>query len=556
MPLDCFGVSALCQELNEALCDSRIDKVHMPAQDEVHILGRGIHGSYRLLFSAGTRHPRVHLSTVTRENPATPPVFCMLLRKHLVGGRFITVEQPKGERVLRFIWDCADELGVISQKKLICEMMGRHSNIILAGEDGRIIDCYRKVDSEMSPVRPVLPGLYYRDPPKQEKPSPFDLTESEIVALSSDNQTAEWLMDTFSGLPPYLCRDLESSKMPIVKALCLQLNRVAAGNFEPVIWQGENGTDFSCIPLLTVEPPDGYRIWEHSFSELLDTVYTMQDEHDALKQRASALTKNAQNQRDKLARKLLLLEKERAEAANREPTREKADVLMANLHSIERGAKEVTLEDFYHEMLPIKITLDPSRSAQANAARLYKQYTKAKTAESILGTQLESARTELDYWESVTEQLARVDSQKALQEIKDELHPPRGVKGKEPKLSKPAEFRSSTGIRFWAGRNNRQNDMLTFKMSSRNDLWLHAQKIPGCHVIIDEPDPDEQTILEAATVAAWFSKARTSPKVSIDYTKVKYVKKPPGARPGMVIYDKFQTIYVEPNEKIIKNLMV
>jgi predicted ribosome quality control (RQC) complex YloA/Tae2 family protein len=477
MPVDIFAVTALREELSYALEGARIDKIHMPAKSELHILGRGLHGAYRLLLSAHPQRARAHLSSISRENPQTPPMFCMLLRKYLTNGRFAGLEQPTQERILHFHWDAADEMGILSRKTLTIEMTGRHSNIILTDAEGRIIDCLRRIDPEMSPERPVLPGLFYREPPS-------------------------------GGVLP---------------------------------------------------PPERRMVWDGSISEHLDGLYTKRDLEEQLRQKASSLTKKAKNTRDKLVRKVGYLRQEQLEAQNREHFREKADLLMANLHRIERGAETVTVEDFYHENAPLSIRIDPAKTPQQNAAALYKSYAKAKTAESAIQPQIERAVTEIAYWESVLEQLSRVAGRRDLDEIREEIAPVRNTKNpnRAAKTSQPARFRSTDGITFRAGRNNRQNDLLTMKLADRNDIWLHTQKIPGCHVIIERRDAceiPEQTIYEAAVVAAWFSAAKTSPKVPVDYTAVKYVKKPPGAKPGMVIYDKFKTVLAEPDEGLVERL--
>lgn len=477
MPIDAATVAALAEELSEALEGGRIDKVYMPSKHEVHLTGRALSGSFRLLISANPQRARTHLTAISRENPQVPPMFCMLMRKYLVGARFAGLYQPPMERVIQFYWDAADEMGVISRKTLIAEMIGRHANIILVDAEGRIIDCLRRADPEMSPDRPLLPGLFYRDPPA----------------------------------------------------------RGAAPEAAP--------------------PP----VFDGSVSEKMDTLYTLRDQEEQLAQKTSALVKSAKNSRDKLIKKTGYLRQELFDAQNREHLREKADLLMANLHNVERGAESVTVEDFYHDCALLTIRLDPAKTPQQNAAAFYKSYTKQKNAEAAVTGQLELAQRDIEYWESVLEQLSRVTCERDIEEIRDELTPRKASqKGKTPKVSQPLRFRSSEGFIFRAGRNNRQNDLLTMRLANRNDIWLHTQKIPGCHVVIETNGtaPGERTLFEAATVAAWYSQAKTSPKVPVDYTSVKYVKKPPGARPGMVIYERFQTLLVEPDEELAKQLLV
>ncbi len=560
MPVDAFAVTALAAELSAALEGSRIDKVQMPSRFEIHLSGRGLRGAYRLLLSAHPQHARAHLTQGTFENPASPPMFCMLLRKHLTGGRFIGLRQPYLERVLHFRWNTADEMGSITEKTLVIEMIGRHSNIILVDAEGRIIDCLRRVDPEMSPERPVLPGLFYRDPPAQEKTDPLSISEPDFFALwerkPAEMPIDDWLLKTFTAMPPVLCRDVAASANDCgaaYKRVADLSHCVKEYCFTPITIK--NGADFFSLPLLTV-PQEAHK---GTFSELMDALYTIRDKNEQMAQKTSGLLKAAKNNRDRLQKKIGILRQELFEAQNREHIREKADLLMANLHRTERGAETVTVEDFYHEGGMLTIRLDPAKSPQQNAAAFYKSYAKLKNAETALAEQILQAERDAEYWESVSDQLSRVASERDLEEIRDEMQsrPEKKTpkKSKKP-VSQPTRFRSSEGFSFRAGRNNRQNDLLTMKMAGRNDIWLHTQKIPGCHVVIETSgaEPGERTLYEAAAVAAWFSQARTSPKVPVDYTAVKYVKKPPGARPGMVIYDRFKTILAEPDEKLVERL--
>ena len=561
MPLDSIFVTALAAELSGTLEGSRIDKVFMPSADEVHFTAHGPAGKFRLLINGGTLHPRVHLTDISRENPAAPPMFCMLLRKHMTGGRFVKLYQPPLERVICLTWECADEMGGLSHKTVVCEMMGRHSNIILVDAEGRISDCLRRVDSEMSEQRPVLPGLFYALPPKQDKNDPFAVTEREFAQMLAhkppDKPPVDWLLDTFAGLSPLVCRHLAAAPDMISERFFELASRVGRRDFSPCVLLKEGEPkDFCALPITAA--PLETALWEGTLSALLDSVYTTGDNASRLRQRAQGMVKTAENNRDRLLRKIALQEAELAAARDRERLREQGDLLMANMHLIEKGQSAVTVENFYHpEQAQITIPLDPARSPHQNATRFYKAYAKAKNAEAVLGEQIERARTDAEYWESVIEQLLRVTGERDLEEIREELHPARQVKGRQPKLSLPHCFVSSEGVRFFAGRNNRQNDLLTLKTAAKSDTWLHTQKIPGCHVVIENTGTPigEQTIFEAATVAAFFSKAKNSPKVPVDYTLVKNVKKPPGAKPGMVIYSRFQTMLVQPDGELVRRLM-
>lgn len=550
MPLDAVCLSALASELNSRLYGARVDKIVQPSKDEVHLIMRGQEGGLRLLLSASAQHPRAHITKITRENPAVPPMFCMLLRKHLTGARFAGVRQPSMERVLIFIWDAADDMGEPVQKQLVCELMGRHANIILVGADGRIIFCLRRVDYEMSEKRQVLPGLFYHLPPTQGKIDPMSLTEDQLSGVFAEVGTPDekWLLNTFEGLSPLICRELAYEGLPW--SFFRLLEDIKVSKFLPAALE-ENGEmkDFSFREIRQYGNLYAVNTDFESFSDMLDSFYTRRDIRSQMNQRVSSLMKLAVNQRDRLVRKLKLQAEELEEAKDRERLREYGDLLMANLNKAVRGMKSVRVTDFYHpEQAETDIKLDEQKSPQQNAAKYYKDYTKAKNAEESLSGQIIRGEQELAYWESVIEELSRVSSEKEFEEIREELTPSRSKKKVKEKAALPQRFISSEGIVFYAGRNNRQNDQLTMKMASKNDIWMHAQKIPGCHVIIDTSNghPGEITLLEAAAAAAYYSQGKNSPKVAVDYTSVKYVKKPGGAKPGMVIYDKFKTILVKP----------
>ncbi|MDR3207131.1 MAG: NFACT family protein [Oscillospiraceae bacterium] len=568
MPLDAVCLMALRGELEQALSGARVDKVYMPAREEVHLSLRTAGGHRRLLLSAGGNQPRVHLTEAARENPAAPPMFCMLLRKHLTGARLAAIEQPALERALSFRFDATDELGEPCRKTLVCELIGRHSNLILCDPDERVIDCVKRVDAEMSERRQVLPGLFYRQPPTQEKQNPLDTGEDVWRALlasaSPDTDWDSWLLARFNGLSPLVCRELAArARDGGPEALWASVSdwraRVRAGQFEPwLLLDGENPVDFSYLPI-TQYGGQYTCLRADSFSHMLDTCYAERSRREQLKARAQDMTRLLATLRDRARRKLTLQQTELEQTKDRERLREYGDILMANLHAVPRGVASVTLEDFYRGG-QVAVALNPALSPQQNAARYYKDCQRAKTAQQTLRVQLEKGETELAYLESVLEALARAADPRDVQEIRQELaqegylREPKGKRPAKPTPSVPLRFVSSTGQPFLAGRNNRQNDQLTLKQAARGDLWLHTQKIPGAHVLIPGGAPDETTLLEAARVAATLSQAAKSPKVPVDYTRVAHVKKPPGAKPGMVIYDNFKTLLVEPDSKLLERL--
>ena len=571
MPLDAVCLSAVRQELEDTLIGARADKIFMPGREEVHIAMRAPKGNVRLLLSSGGGHARAHLTETAAENPPSPPMFCMLLRKHLTGARLTAVEQPPLERVLCFHFDATDEMGHPCRKTLICELMGRHSNLILQGPDGRVIDCLKRVDIEMSERRQVLPGLFYRWPPGQDKKDPLQTTEdgwrTMIEAAPPDTVWDDWLLKCFSGISPLVCRELaaraaDSTKESFLEQVLEWRTLVLSGKWEPWwLFEDDRPADFCYMPV--VQYGDRYKtVRAESFSQLLDAFFTQRDRHGQLKARAQDMNRLLVRLRDRATRKLAIQEQELAETKRRERLRECGDLLMAHLSVVPVGAASVTLTEFSGESQR-EIRLNPALSPQQNAAKYYKDYRRAKTAEASLVVQMANGREELAYLDSVLDALSRIQNTRDLLDIRQELvqggylrdntRAKRTMKGSE---SEPWRFVSSTGTDFSAGRNNRQNDMLTFKMSSKGDIWLHTRNIPGSHVIIytSGGDPDDTTLHEAAQVAATLSQAAGSSKVPVDYTRVAYVKKPPGAKPGMVTYDKYKTLIVEPDKNRVEQL--
>ena len=580
MPFDALFLTAVAEELREAV-GMRIDRVSQPARDTVLLALRGREGSRKLLLCASPNRPRVQFTALSFENPAQPPMFCMLLRKHLTGARLAAVEQPPMERLIDLTLDCLDELGTPSQKHMILELMGRSSNLILTDRDGRILDCLRRVDLETSEVRQVLPGLYYRLPPARDKRDPFSLSERDFLALLTDAEPSARLdklfLDRLNGLSPLVCRELAAKICGETDGAVSALNDLPTAAaalrrffetcrpFRPTLLL-EDGTpkDFSCVPITqygdfrTAEPFS-------TCSELLDACYGRLERDERRRQRAQQLTKAVTNLRDRTARKLELQKKERADSQDRERLRRCGDLVTANLYQIRRGQTVLRTQDFYDpELAEIEIALSPQLSPQQNAAKYYKDYAKAKNAEKILTEQIETGTRTLAYLNSVLDELARAETDRDLSEIRAELveqgivrETDRKKQMKQP-ASRPMEFESSTGWKILVGRNNRQNDQLTLKLAAKSDVWLHTQKIHGSHAIIvcGGAQPDDQTVTEAATLAAWYSQARDGQNVPVDMTQVRNVKKPAGSPPGMVIYDRYTTVWVTPDETLVSRLSV
>ena len=582
MPFDAVFLSAVTRELEPMLLGSRIDKVQMPARDLVVLQFHGPNGSGRLLLSASSNSPRLHLTTTALENPAQPPMFCMLLRKHLSGGRIVALRQPPLERMVDITLDCIDEMGEPSQKHLILELMGRNSNLILCGSDGRVLDCLRRVDFEMSEKRQVLPGLYYQQPPRLEKLDPFAATEEELsqalLTMEGQKRLDKWLLDTYGGLSPLICRELAWQTLGDVEADIGELSeetRIAVGKalhrqfaamretFVPTLLRKEGRpADYSFRPIGQYGAYMEGEICE-SFSKLLDSFYADRDHAERMRQKTQSLHKTISNLRDRTARKLQIQAKELQATLDRERLRQLGDIVTANLHAMTRGQTRLTAVDFYDpDMKEVDITLSPTLSPQQNAAKFYKDYNRAKTAEKMLTEQMAKGEIELEYLSSVLEELSRAETEKDVREIRAELIAGGYVRDTEKKKlmktqpTRPMEFVSSEGFTILVGRNNRQNDELTLKQSVKSDLWLHVQKLHGSHVVIrcEGQKPGDDTITEAAQLAVWYSQARESQNVAVDVTPVKQIKKPVGGKPGMVIYHEYRTVYVTPSADVAERL--
>ena len=586
MPLDALCLSGVVAELKPILTGAKIDKVHQPGRDEMILALRLGRGNGRLLLSASPNHPRLQMTELSRENPDAPPMFCMLLRKHLMGGRILSVEQPHLERIVELRLEVLDELGDRKERRLILEAMGRRANLVLVDDQGRIVDCLRRVDGDMSAQRQLLPGLFYRLPPAMEKADPTALDGGEwlrrVEQAPGESRVDHWLLDTFGGWSPLVCREIAfraggrvdvtfdelgpQGRVRVAEAAEALLNSVKENNFTPTVISIEKcSKDFTFFPAEQYEEAGECTVYP-SFSALMDRFYEQRENQERIRQKGQDLIRSVTNARDRTARKLANQQRELEATQDRERLRQFGDIITSNLHTMERGMATLRALDFYDpEGAEVDIKLDPLLTPQQNAAKYYKEYNKAKTAEEMLTIQLEKGRRELDYLNSVLENITLAEGERDLQEIRQELadtgYLRRQIKGRDKgrRLSpKPMEFRSTAGLRISVGKNNMQNDLLTCKQAFKSDIWFHTQKIHGSHVILwtGGAQPDLQSLNEAACLAAWFSQGRESGKVPVDYTQVKYVKKPAGARPGMVVYTTYETAWVTPDESLVKRLRV
>ena len=580
MALDAVCLRAVIEELRPQLLDLRVDKVQQPSRDQVILLLRG---SRRLLLNAGAGSPRIHFTELLRDNPAEPPMFCMLLRKYLVGGRVESLTQPGMERSAELTLRVTDEFGRESRRTLVLEAIGRRSNLILLDEERRIIDCLRRVDSEMSLERQVLPGLFYELPPTHEK-RPF--TEGDeadfraaLAAANPERPADAFLLDTYFGLSPLVARELvfqaagdsgkrvyeltEAQETALWQAVLSLRQRVEDGDFQPIcLYRDGKPAEFSYLPIRQYGDLMENREME-SFSALMDVFYESREREERTRQRGQDLIRSVTSARDRCRRKLAQQRQEFAKCQDRDQLRISGELITANLYRMERGQTKLTAENYYDpDCREITIPLDPLLTPQQNAAKYYKRYTKARTAEKYLTEQMALAERDEAYLESVLEELRQAETEQDFLDIRAELRENGFLKrsGKEKKelkrATKPREFRTSGGWRVLVGRNNRQNDQLTTKTADYRDLWLHTQKIHGSHVIFccqGQAVPEED-LLQAARLAAYFSQAKDSANVPVDCAAVRYVKKPAGARPGMVTYTNARTLYVTPEEAEVKAL--
>ncbi len=588
MALDGLVVAAIVHELRQSLINSKIEKIHQPEADEIIIAIRGQGKNLKLLLSSSSQFPRIHLTQLAKENPLSPPSFCMLLRKHLSGGRIVGVHQPDFERIIRIEIESYDELHILKTRFLIIEIMGKHSNIILVdGETNRIMDSIKRVSFDISRYRQVLPGLGYQMPPSQEKTNPMENIDLEkfIALLQPYRQTPIYkgIYSAFTGLSPLISREIcftagISESTPLLgleegelKALYHQfisiMHRVRQNDFSPVIYMDEKAhrlVDFNALPL---EHLSYYNAkFMSSAGEMLETFFEAKDKKDRLQQRSIDLRKSIQVKLDRLYNKIENLNKDLTKAEKAEDFKIKGDLITANIYQLkEQKVDSITVINYYDFAMPeITIEIDKRLTPNQNAQRYYKQYNKLKTAVIEVNKQIELSMEEIAYLENILISLQHATHLSDLEEIKVELaetgYVKRKILKKAPPLKKSSylKYLSSDGLLIYVGKNNIQNDEITFKIASKEDIWLHIKDMPGSHVIVklqDDQLPD-QTLFEAATLAAFYSKGKGSTKISIDYTQRKFVRKQPGAKPGMVTYDNFKTVIVDPDEAMVAKMTV
>ncbi|MBS1473744.1 MAG: fibronectin/fibrinogen-binding protein [Massilimaliae sp.] len=583
MALDGIFLASIRHEIEEKALNSRVDRIYQPSKEEIAITLRFRGGSVKLLMSASANSPRLHFTTIQLENPKSPPMFCMLLRKHLSTAKLVALRQLGSDRILFLDFETVNELGDLVVMTIAVEIMGRHSNIILINQEGKIIDAVKRITDEMSSVRPILPGMKYTLPPAQDKLNFFTATREEASAAfqAAKNQDfAKAIMQVYSGVSPILSREIAyyaTGGIDLMKneVSNFRMNRMferieairerVQSHTEQFTMVSEKGKpkDFTLIP---IEQYGSY-LQKSSYptaGELLDHFFSERDRVERMKQRSHDLLKLLVNTTERITRKLDIQHRELSASENRETHKIYGDLLNANLWAFRKGDRFVTVQNFYDEnCAEVTIPLDEALTPAQNAQKYYTEYRKAKTAEEKLLELIAKSEQELIYLDSIFDAVTRTTGESELLEIREELTEQGYLKNYRNKNKMlrplpPLQYRSSDGFTILCGRNNRQNDKLTLKTAHNYDLWLHTQRIAGSHVIVvaDGKEIPNRTIEEAAVIAAYNSKARDSAKVPVDYTLVRYVKKPNGAKPGMVIFTDYQTVYVTPDPALAEQLLV
>lgn len=575
MPFDGGLLHKISQEI-EKLIGARVDKISQPTREILIIALRHPAGNRRLMLSASSAAPKVHFTDLALENPKTAPMFCMLLRKKLGSGRLVKVSQPGLDRILTLTFSCYNELGDQVELSLVCEIMGRHSNVILVDGDGRILDSVKRVDFVTSEVRQVLPGLRYSPPPAQQKHSlleekPGDIAEA--ILEGRDIPLSKAVLEQVQGLSPMICREVSGlvcgeadltvsqlwdKKPQLTAALTMLAEALAPGGGCPVLVEDPRGRGQDFTWIMPGQYPDSWqkRIYP-GYSQLVDGFFTGKDTAEEMRHKSAQLHKHIQTLRDRLRRKLVAQQEDLEKSAGRETWKQWGDIISANLYTMKKGDRLLRAENFFADPPEmIDIPLDNMLTPSANAQKYYGEYRKAATAESKLRELMAQGQTELEYLESVLAQLERARTTDELEGIREELisqgYLRRGeARGKKQLKLEPLRFVSSDGYTILCGRNNLQNDQLTLREAKGYDLFFHTQKIHGSHVILQSMGVDEfplTTIEEAAVIAACYSAAGTASdretKIPVDYTPVRYVKKPRGAKPGMVVYNTYETLMV------------
>ncbi|WP_405102315.1 NFACT family protein [Oceanobacillus sp. FSL H7-0719] len=558
MPFDGIVTKAVTHELSENIIPGRVSKIYQPTASELVMTIRSHGKNHALLLSIHPTYARMHLTHDSFINPKEPPMFCMVLRKHLGGAAVQSIEQDGMERIIIITFQTRNEIGDESEKQLIIELMGKHSNIILINKDNeKIIDRMKHISLSQNRYRTVLPGSEYIRPPEQDKLNPLDITGEDLLRRLDFNagKIDQQIVHNLTGFSPFIAKEivhranLGSTKVYQEKFEELN-NSIKLNEFEPAIYR--NGReDFHVLNISSI---DGMQIPFDSVNDMLDAFYSGKAERDRVKQQAKDLSRFIKTEVSKNERKLKKHQQTLQKAANASHYQKYGELLTAHLHLVKQGDSKVKVIDYYDpDQKEIEIELNPNRTPSENAQRFFKTYQKLKNSKVMVEKEIDKTQEEINYFEQLHQQI-EVASVEDIEEIREELREEGYLKKQRTKKHKnksknpaPEEFSASDGTVILVGKNNKQNEYLTTKLAHRDEIWLHTKDIPGSHVVIRSQDPDEETLLEAAQLAAYFSKSQNSSAVPVDYTKIRHVKKPNGAKPGYVTYDNQKTIYVTPS---------
>lgn len=561
MSFDGVFTHAMVRELKDQLVTGRISKIHQPYENEVVLVIRAQGKNRRLLLSAHPSYARIQLTEIAYNNPENPPNFVMMLRKHLEGAILEDIHQVENDRVVHFTFSKRDELGDLQNIVLIVELMGRHSTIVLLNkETGKILDAIKHIGHSQNTYRFILPGSEYIEPPKQEQLNPFHASKEQVFKILSTAEFLDgrYLQQNFQGLGCDTAEELvfRLTQRPNEKmSVWAEFWQSVQDDLTPTVGTKNDKEFFAPLAFETLENTTAY----DSLSTLLDAYYGEKAEKDRVKQLGNDLIRKVDNEIKRNQTKLAKREKTLQDSENAEEFRRDGELLTTFMTQVPRGVESVELQNYYEENAPIVIKLNPALTPNQNAQKYFQKYQKLKNAVKLIYNQIAEAKDEIAYLESVLAQL-EIAGPMDIEVIKEELvasgylKRKRSKKNRKQAPSKPERFVASDGTEILVGKNNLQNDQLTLKQARKTDIWLHAKNIPGSHVIVKSNDPSEETLLEAAELAAYFSKFRQSAQVPVDYVAVKHVHKPNGAKPGFVIYENQKTLFVTPEESLVEKL--
>lgn len=580
MAFDGITAAGVVAQLRETILDGRIDKIYQPWTDEIILAIRARGANWRLLLTANATYPRAHFTNISKENPLAAPMFCMVLRKHLTGGRLVDISQPDFERVIRFGIEARNEMGDAVTKTVIIEIMGKHSNIILVDENEIVLDSIKHVSFGTSSVRQILPGRDYLPPPSQSKVNPINWQAVDgLPASFTEGMAAQKaIYQGFTGISPGMAGVIADmagldadnpapsldahEQKSLISALEQVFGDIKTGKFAPQILANQAGDPVKFYPMFwgTV-PPDMEMQKFDNISNMLETFYSRKDNLERSRQKSQDLRRLIGNLIERCVKKADLQQRLLEDIAEREQLRLFGELCTANIHAIPKGAEKFAAANYYEDGAVVEIPLVANKTAAENAQIFFKKYAKQKRAYDALQGQISANEEDLAYLETMALACEHSENAADLEQIRAELSAQGFVKArksaaKTPKKPAPMRFTSSDGYEIFVGKNNAQNDEITMRMAQGADIWLHTKNIPGSHVIIKARDGavSDVALNEAANLAAYFSRARGGSLVPVDYCPKKFVKKPSGAKPGMVIYDNYKTAYITPDENAVKNM--